>query len=517
VTHALTAQQPSSQRFRTGVDLVTVDVVVLDGDGMPVPGLTRADFSILEDGKPQSITEFEAVAVASGASASGIDAERTSTRPPAVSTNVGVPIPAGRSLAIVFDDVNLTRQQGNASRKAIADFIDRGTSPDDTITLVATSGGAWLNARLPRDRGELMSVLGHLEGKYVPDTSAERMSDYEALRLHVFNDAIVEARVRRRYENYRVAGLEPKDPLRRDDMPKIGETRGDVGIIAPFIQSRAEAVYSDAVARNRLTLELLGRAVAALKPARGRKSVILLSKGFVMDTELRGFKDVARAARDANVAIYFVDARGLEATTSQFTAEAIGPTDERDIFQAHAGIALEAAGSVSVAEDSGGFAVHDTNDLAGGLRRIARESRHYYLVGYVSPNTKRDGAFRRIQVRVNRRGVTVRARKGYYAPDDRGIEITRAGFDPDVQRALDAPRETAGVPLRATAFVFDSDSSGAASVMIGAEADITTFAFEPGSVADRRLTDVLELAMAATNRLTGAVYRFGQTIEIGST
>ena len=297
-------------------------------------------------------------------------------------------------------------------------------------------------------------------------------------------------------------------------MPRVGETRADVGVIAPFIQSRAEAVYSDAVGRNRLTLELLARAVAALKPARGRKSVVLLSKGFVMDTELRGFKDVARAARDANVAIYFVDARGLEATTSQSTAEAIGPTDERDIFYAQAGIALEAAGSVSVAEDSGGFAVINTNDLSGGLQRIARESRQYYLVGYVSPNTKRDGAFRRIQVRVNRPGVTVRARKGYYAPDDRRADVVREGFGPDVERALDAPRDTAGVPLRAAAFVFDADSSGATSVMVGAEADITSFAFEPGRVADGRMTDVMEIAMAATHRTTGAVYRFGQSIDM---
>src|SRR5689334_18708424 len=60
VTASLVAQQPPT-RFKSGVDLVTVDVVVLDKKGEPVPGLTRADFTILEDGSAQPITQFQSV------------------------------------------------------------------------------------------------------------------------------------------------------------------------------------------------------------------------------------------------------------------------------------------------------------------------------------------------------------------------------------------------------------------------------------------------------------------------
>ena len=186
------------------------------------------------------------------------------------------------------------------------------------------------------------------------------------------------------------------------------------------------------MARNRATLDLLARAVDSLRLAPGRKAAILLSKGFIYDTNLRGFKDVSRAAREANVAIFFVDARGLEAGTSQSTAEAIGQTDARDIGWATAGIELEAAGAVTVAEETGGFAVRNTNDLSAGIRRIADESRSYYLVGYTPREPRRDGRFHKIQVRVNRPGLTVRARKGYYAPDDKEPRLTEAGLDPDV-------------------------------------------------------------------------------------
>ena len=63
--------------------------------------------------------------------------------------------------------------------------------------------------------------------------------------------------------------------------------------------------------------------------------------------------------------------------------------------------------------------MRNSNDLAAGLKRIADETRAYYLVGYNPTNTAHDGAFRKIEVKVRgRRGLTVRARKGYYAPSD---------------------------------------------------------------------------------------------------
>ena len=507
-----TAQAPGDQRFRTGVDLVTVDVVVLDGKGRPVEGLNRNDFTISEDGRRQDISEFQAVAVAPPArSASTDNRPGENGRSAVISTNAGAAATPGRAFAIVFDDVNLTRAQADEARKAVIHFLDAAASPDDTVSLVTTGGAVWLTARLPQDRERLLAVLSRVQGRFVPDTTAERMSDYEAMRIHELGDSTVEARVRRRYEYNRVNGLEPKRPQDQNDAPRIGETRGDVGVINAYIQSHAGATYSLSVARNRATLDLLARAVDALRLAPGRKAAILLSKGFIYDTNLRGFKDVSRAAREANVAIFFVDARGLEAGTSQSTAEAIGQTDARDIGWATAGIELEAAGAVAVAEDTGGFAVRNTNDLSAGIRRIADESRSYYLVGYTPREPRRDGRFHKIQVRVNRPGLTVRARKGYFAPDDKEPRLTEAGLDPDVLRALDAPRDLGDVPVRAAALVFGPRTPETVTVMIAAETDVRRFAFES---ANGRLADVMEFGVAVTHLETGAVSRSAQTVDM---
>jgi VWFA-related protein len=414
---------------------------------------------------------------------------------------------------LVYDDVSLSREQGAEARAAVRRFIDGGVTSEDTVSLVTTSGGGLFHARTPDERARLLAMLDGVEGKYIYDTSAERMSDYEALRIHINQDTVVAARVRRRYESYRVAGLEPvTTPNARDDMPKVGETRGNVGVIESYIEIRAAAVYSDAVGRNRRTMEILSRALEALGTTRGRKSVILLSKGFIHDQETRGFRDVTEAARRSNVAVYFVDARGLVSTTSNFTASEGSPIDARDIGATLADIALDAEGAVSVAENTGGFAIRNTNDLGTGLLRVSRESRSYYLIGYIPPSRKADGRFRQIEVKVARPGVRVRARKGYFASDAKAAGGgSAADLDPDVRRGLDAPRDAADLPMRATALVFDRTGAGA-RVVVAADVDPKYFELQPDD--ENRLHGVVELAVSATHLTTGQVFRFEQTTEL---
>ena len=169
-------------------------------------------------------------------------------------------------------------------------------------------------------------------------------------------------------------------------------------------------------------------------------------------------------------------------------------------------------GAVSIAETSGGFAIRNTNDLGAGLARISRESRSYYLIGYVPQNDRADGRFRQIEVKVERPGVRVRARQGYYAVDARVAAAANPGdLDPDVRRALDAPRDLADLPVRATALVFDQVGAGA-RVVVAADVDPKYFQLEPDD--QQRLHGVVELAVAATHLGTGHVYRFEQTTEL---
>jgi len=137
------APQPSptpSSTFPSGVELVTVDAVVLDKHGEPVEGLTADEFEVEEDGRPQTIASFEAVALPESAAA-------PAPTPSRVSTNVARPErQPRRTFVVVFDNAHMAPERIGQARAAVADFVRTALRPGDEVTVVPTSGGAWWTA-----------------------------------------------------------------------------------------------------------------------------------------------------------------------------------------------------------------------------------------------------------------------------------------------------------------------------------------------------------------------------------
>lgn len=482
--------------FPAHVEQVTVDVVVTDKKGAPITGLKKEDFVLSEDGAPQPIASFEAVQVPAAPSA--VPAPR-----PRISSNTAPEVQTGRTFVVVFDDIHLTPGQARRAKVAVTEFLTGGVREGDRVSLVATGGGAWWSTRMEAGREELITLLKRLDGRHIPDRSPERMTDYEAMRIHIYRDPQVYGRVARRFDAYGV------NPTTMNRSPSAGGIDPN-----PFISARATEVYYQATARNRITLEVMERVLASLAGTKGRKSLILVSEGFIYDPNMDEFKKVVQASRRSNAAIYFLDTRGLEGMPLPMTAE-FGPMiDEQDIGAAFSESIEASEGSESLASDSGGFSVRNTNDLSRGIRRIADESRAYYLLGYNPTNTVRDGRFRKIQVKVPAgKGYQIRARKGYYAPmEGRNALAPRpGGADPEIQAALDSPYDVQEVPLRMTAYVFDETILGKANVVIVAETDVREFGFkEEGG----RFLDTLEFLLVAAHRETGEFYRYDQRIEM---
>jgi len=115
-------------------------------------------------------------------------------------------------------------------------------------------------------REELMALLKRLDGRFVPDSAPERMSDYEAMRIHIFHDQQVEQTVSRRFETYGANAGRGQTGSGSDD--PNSSMNGD-----PYVQARASDVYFQSVSRNRITLEILQRVLTSLATAKGRKSV----------------------------------------------------------------------------------------------------------------------------------------------------------------------------------------------------------------------------------------------------
>ena len=220
-----------------------------------------------------------------------------------------------------------------------------------------------------------------------------------------------------------------------------------------------------------------------------------------------------QASKRGNAAMYFLDARGLAGMPSYFTAEFGPPIDTRDIGAVFLDTLQEAEGAESLAADSGGFSVKNTNDLGKGIQRIADESRSYYLLGYNSSNATRDGRFRKISVKLpGKKGLTIRARKGYFAALD-GKEKSKKPetADPAIQAALDSPYQEQGVPIRTTSYVFDETLLGKASALIAADVDVSKFAYQE---KDGRFQDTLDFLIVVAHRETGEFFRYDQKIEM---
>jgi hypothetical protein len=286
------------------------------------------------------------------------------------------------------------------------------------------------------------------------------------------------------------------------------------------VEMRAHMVYQQAVQRFRAALECIQRAIESLGMVRGRKSVIMVSGGFIMDRSHDEFRDVIGAAQRANASIYFLDVRGLSAMPSFMTAQFGTPIDAQDFGATMADESEASAGAEALAADSGGFSVKNTNDISAGMQRIAQESQTYYLIGYHPTHTRRDGKFRRIEVKSARKGVTVRARKGYFAPDkDSGLKPISTDIEPkrsvadygELRQAMASPFAIDEIPLSMTAFVRDANVLGKTKVAVLANVDTSSFVFEK---KDDRLNDAFEMLLMVTHRETLEYAHYQQRVKI---
>jgi VWFA-related protein len=486
--------------FPSQVELVTVDLVVTDKKGVPIPDLKATDFTVSEDGDPQTIASFESVQLPAAPSA-------TPKAPPRVSTNTEPEARTGRTFVILFDTIHLAPPQAQRAKIAVAEFLKNGVREGDRVTLIGTGGEVWWSTRMEAGRDALMAMLKRLDGRYIPDMAPDRMSDYEAMRIHVYHDTQVEQRVSRRFEQY---GASTRGGMSQNDTSSAAMMGGD-----PMVQGKATEVYFQSVSRNRITLQILERTITSLASTKGRKSLILVSEGFIYDPNLDEFKKTVQASRRSNVAIYFLDTRGLTGMPDYFTAQFGPPIDSQDIGAAFMETLEASEGAESIAADTGGFSVKNTNDLGKGIQRIGDESRIYYLLGYNSSHTQRDGRFRKIKVELaGRKGLQLRYRKGYFAPLEGGKSALdkRVGpGDPDIQAALDSPYAEEEVPLRMTSYVFDETILGKASVMIATDVDIAGFTFEE---KEGRFLDTLEFLLVVAHRETGEFFRYDQQVQM---
>ncbi len=409
------AQQPPV--FRAGINFVRVDVIVSGRDGQPVENLTQADFQVLEDGQPQTISTFKLVNLDGGA-APGPDGP-----PKPIRSDFDEEAEAARDdvrlFGIFLDDYHVRRDTSMRLREPLAAFVDTKLGPSDMVALMYPLESVE-SLRFTRNHSAIVRGIQSFLGRKF---DYEPINEYEQ-RYVMYPTEIVE-RIRTQVSLSALRALIVHlGGLKEGRKALLLVSEGYTYMVPPQKRSDTALLPPNPFDPGTNTDPLAG---GLNDPVESRASWLASTD---MQSDLREIYD---AANRNNVAIYSIDPRGLTGSDFDITdniSQAVG----RDYLNSTQDTLR------TLSEETDGRAIVNQNDVAPGLAQIVRDSSAYYLIGYDSAAAPTDGKFHKIEVRVKRANVQVRARKGYWAITHENAERILApekpGPPPGVSKAL---------------------------------------------------------------------------------
>jgi len=400
-------------------DIVLTNVVVRDKKtGAVVKGLTANDFTVLENGKPQKIASFdyqnvdEAVALNEKTTVSG-----KSTIADLVNRDFAADpaqLKDHRLIVMFFDLSSMQPEDIDRAVESAQDYINKKMQPADLVAMVSMDTGLSLDQDFTADKTALLKAVGHYNGT-----------------------------------------------------EGTGFANGNEGGNSAGTSDDASSFTADDSEYNALNtdreLYAIRTIAKTLERVDQRKSLLYFSGGLTRQgiENQASMRAATNAAVRANMAIYSVDSRGLQALP------ALGDASKGSLrgTSAYSGGAMQSQldanfGSQEVlgtlSKDTGGKAFFDSNDFGPAFQQIQHDTEAYYILGFRSTNAARDGSYRRLTIKLNRNDVKIDYRPGYYAPADFQHQKTE-----DREQALteqirsDLPATDVAVYLQALYFRMD--------------------------------------------------------------
>jgi len=402
--------------IRVNVNLVQVDAVVTDSRDRLVPNLEATDFVVLQDGKPQTITNFSYINVRPAVTAPATVAASPTKGVPPPPPLLVKPEQARRLIALVADDLALTFDGTARVRSALKKFVDTDMQPGDLVAVIRTAAGMGALQQFTADKRVLYAAIDH---------------------------------------------------LRWNSMGRVGVGSFDQG------GGAYDPHITDAMTAG--SLAAIHFVVDGLHDLPGRKAVILFSENLKLfsrtgdnDLALQGARRLEDAANRAGVVIYSIDPRGLQVTaltaaddTSKMSRRQISRTPQMRETQ----IFTSQEGMVTLANGTGGLFFSNSNDIFGELRKAAADTEGYYLLGYhPDPSTfdPKTGTpkFHKVEVKLTRSGLHVRSRSGFFGKSDSYAEHKPVGRQAELAEALQSPFGANQIHVRLTTLFVQSPTAG---------------------------------------------------------
>ena len=482
--------------FKITTKLVQVDVVVTDGGGQPVTGLTQNDFEVRQDGKTQKIVGLTYVGGKGPTEVAPGKPEKNGVPAPPVKVR---PSETSRIITFVVDDGNClaSRTGMRAAREGLDKFIREQMLANDLVAIYRTRAGSSMFQQYTSDKAQLLKAAKKVQWLPAMGTCGGSGDLYEAARSNTIDKVTQTGTQTRTIES----DSDRKQRESTEDRARNSQVLGMAGVLRYIFRG--------------------------LEHVPGRKMLFLISDGVTLWSRGREpltvnevLRPVTELANRASVVIHTIDPRGVfdpgtpsaedEISTrdNPTAADALGASRTRDVESSRTGLEY-------LAKETGGKFAHDQNYLDAPIKKLLQAERGFYLVAYEpDEDTFKGKNFNKIDVKVNRPGVSVSSRSGFFGVTDETAKSKKKTGDSELYEAIVAPIPRPGLSLQLSAN-YASTGSGADIVraMFHLDGSEITFSDEPGGLK-KAVLDVVAVTLDEKNQVVDEftrthVFKFG--------
>ncbi|MFN8059762.1 MAG: VWA domain-containing protein [Vicinamibacterales bacterium] len=462
--------EPASQApiFRTSVDVVPVDVSVVDKDGQPVEGLTPEDFTLKIDGRPRQVRTVEYI-----------------TQGPSTAEVAAAPLPThysandreavGRLVMIAVDESSFSLGDGRPVLQTATKFLDRLT-PNDHVGLMVFPG-VGPNIDFTTNHAVIRQALTRISGK------AEQIES--SINIGVSEAVAIDRGDREALREVITRECQSEDPL-----------------CAELAEREARMVANFVVVRARTSLTAIRAMLNGLRQVEGTKNLVFISGGLVSDSLQADITELGFLAQAAQVNIYV-----LQLDLPRFDAALARPSPTYSQDEQ-----LRVTGLETLAGSGRGALFRVVGSSQYAFDRIAKELSGYYMLTFEPEGDDRNGKRHNINVAVNRKGVTLRARHEFSAAPD-----TAARTDRDrVLGLLRAPLAATKLPIKITTYTYQEARGSRLRTYICAELDMRADEGTPATLGYFVSNDKGQVVANAFERVGSTQFVASALLEPGS-
>ncbi len=393
----------SAPKIQVAVNAVLVPVVVRDSQGHAVGSLTKEDFQVLDRNKPQVISGFS-IQKRAALETRPVPTPPVPTVPYPVSPAAAPPsaTAAQRFIVLLFDDLHLSASDLVHVQKVATKIVAGALADSDMAAAVSFSG---TYSGMTRDRAKLQETISKLKTQELYRHIARECPDIDYYQGDLIENKHSNAAFEQAVQEALTCG--------HTDLRSVAEG------MAQSAARRAVLIGDQDV---HVTLGFVAEVVRKMEALQGERTLILISPGFLTVTSeaLSEKSQVLDLAARSNVTISALDARGLYTTeidaseNGAHTMQALATGHESDYHRNTMTFAENVM--AELADGTGGTYFHNSNDLQSGLQRLTAAPEYVYILELSLANVKMDGTYHPLKVKVNRNGLSLQARRGYFAP-----------------------------------------------------------------------------------------------------